>query len=70
MSGGYLLSVEPGELDADVFAERARDGRRALQERDAARASELLARSVRAVARATVGGGRVRGFRPGGHPPP
>jgi class 3 adenylate cyclase len=43
VSGGYLLSVAPGELDAEVFAERLREGRRALEEGDAARASVLLA---------------------------
>ena len=46
VSGGYLLSVEPGELDAEVFAERARDGRRALHERDPDRATELLAEAL------------------------
>ena len=42
VSGGYLLDVQPDELDAEVFAERARDGRRALEDGDPARASELL----------------------------
>jgi DNA-binding SARP family transcriptional activator len=42
VSGGYLLSVGSGELDAEVFAELARDARRAL----AARASELLAHAL------------------------
>ena len=41
--GGYLFWVEPGELDAEVFAQRIRDGRRALDDGDAVRASELLA---------------------------
>ena len=30
VSGGYLLDLGPGELDAEVFAERVRDGRHAL----------------------------------------
>jgi predicted ATPase/DNA-binding SARP family transcriptional activator len=47
VSGGYLLSVGPGELDADVFAERVRDGRRVLQEGDPVRASELLTEALR-----------------------
>jgi DNA-binding SARP family transcriptional activator len=46
VSGGYLLAVRPGEFDADVFADRLRDGRRALEEDDPARASELLAEAL------------------------
>jgi predicted ATPase/DNA-binding SARP family transcriptional activator len=46
VSGGYLLSVRAGELDADVFAETVRDGRRALEENDPIRASELLAAAL------------------------
>jgi DNA-binding SARP family transcriptional activator/tetratricopeptide (TPR) repeat protein len=42
VSGGYLLSVGPDELDAEVFAERVRAGRRALEAHDPARARELL----------------------------
>ena len=42
VTGGYMLSVAPGELDADVFADRVRDGRRALAEGNPGRASELL----------------------------
>lgn len=42
VGGGYLLSVATGELDAEVFAERVRDGRRALEAGDPVRASELL----------------------------
>ena len=44
--GGYLLAVEPGELDADVFADLVRDGRAALQAGDPARASELLVEAL------------------------
>ena len=33
VSGGYLLAVRPGELDAEVFAARVTDGRRALDRR-------------------------------------
>ncbi len=43
ISGGYLLVVQPGELDADVFAERVREGRRVLEEGDPVRAGEVLA---------------------------
>ena len=46
VSGGYLLSVGSGELDAEVFAERVRDGRRALEDGDPTRASELLAEAL------------------------
>jgi predicted ATPase/DNA-binding SARP family transcriptional activator len=42
VSGGYMLSLAPGELDAWVFAERVREGRGALGAGDPARASELL----------------------------
>ena len=42
VSGGYLLDVHADELDAEVFAARFRDGRRALQEGDPAKARELL----------------------------
>ena len=46
VSGGYLLQVAPGELDAEVFAERVRDGRGALEEGDPARASEALGQAL------------------------
>jgi DNA-binding SARP family transcriptional activator len=42
VSGGYLLSVGPGELDSEVFADQMRDGRRSLEDGDPARASEML----------------------------
>ena len=42
VSGGYLLAVAPGELDADVFEARMEDGRRALDEGEAMRAAEVL----------------------------
>jgi DNA-binding SARP family transcriptional activator/DNA-binding CsgD family transcriptional regulator len=42
VSGGYVLDVRPNELDAETFAERVRDGLRALDEGDPTRASELL----------------------------
>lgn len=44
--GGYLLSVEPGELDAKRFADSVRDGRRALEVGDPARASEVLTEAL------------------------
>ena len=46
VSGGYLLSVDPGELDTDVFAERVRNGRRALEDGDPARASKSLVEAL------------------------
>jgi predicted ATPase/DNA-binding SARP family transcriptional activator len=46
VGGGYLLSVGPGEVDAAVFAERVRNGRRALEEGDPADASKLLAQAL------------------------
>jgi predicted ATPase/DNA-binding SARP family transcriptional activator len=42
VGGGYLLSLAPGELDAELFAERVRDGRRTLEQGDTAGARELL----------------------------
>jgi DNA-binding SARP family transcriptional activator len=42
LTGGYLLAVGPGELDADVFQARAQDGHRALEQGAPARAAELL----------------------------
>jgi predicted ATPase/DNA-binding SARP family transcriptional activator len=46
VGGGYLLTVVPGELDAELFAERIRDGRRTLEQGDAAGASELLSEAL------------------------
>ena len=46
VAGGYVLSLAPGELDAELFAERARDGRRALEQGDAAGAGELLSQAL------------------------
>jgi predicted ATPase/DNA-binding SARP family transcriptional activator len=46
VSGGYLLSVAPGEMDADVFAERVQEGRGALDAGDAARAREVLSAAL------------------------
>lgn len=46
VSGGYLLLVAPGDLDADVVDERVRSGRRALEEGDPAQASELLTEAL------------------------
>lgn len=40
--GGYVLRVEPGELDADVFAGLASDGRSALACNDFDKAADLL----------------------------
>ena len=46
VSGGYLLTVESGELDAEVFARMVEDGQRALDAADPARASELLSAAL------------------------
>jgi DNA-binding SARP family transcriptional activator len=40
VAGGYLLSIGPGELDADVFEAYVQDGRRALADGEPARAAE------------------------------
>jgi DNA-binding SARP family transcriptional activator len=42
VSGGYLLSVGPGQLDAHVFAERVEDGLRALGSDQPAQAAGRL----------------------------
>lgn len=44
--GGYLLSAAPGELDAEVFAELVQAGRRALDDGDAAGASQRLSEAL------------------------
>jgi DNA-binding SARP family transcriptional activator len=41
VSGGYLLAVAPGDLDTELFGERVRAGRRALEVSEPARASAL-----------------------------
>jgi predicted ATPase/DNA-binding SARP family transcriptional activator len=46
VGGGYMLSVGPGELDAEAFAIGVQHGRRALESRDADRASELLVQAL------------------------
>ena len=42
VGGGYLISIQPGELDADVFSAGVEQGGRALDAGDPARAAELL----------------------------
>lgn len=46
VSGGYVLSVARGELDAEVFELGIRDGRYALDAGEAERASELFSRAL------------------------
>jgi predicted ATPase/DNA-binding SARP family transcriptional activator len=46
VSGGYLLRVESGELDAEVFLQRVREGCRVLEGGDPARGGELLAQAL------------------------
>ena len=46
VGGGYLLPVESGELDADVFRAGVREGRAALDAGDPARASGLLGQAL------------------------
>jgi DNA-binding SARP family transcriptional activator/tetratricopeptide (TPR) repeat protein len=47
VAGGYLLAVSPGELDADVFQARLRDGCRALEGGDARSARDALSEALR-----------------------
>jgi DNA-binding SARP family transcriptional activator len=42
VTGGYLLTVRPGELDAEVFQTRVEDARRALEAGDTARGRDGL----------------------------
>ena len=42
VGGGYMLSVGPGELDAEAFRAGVQAGRRALRAGEAGRAAELL----------------------------
>ena len=44
--GGYLIRVEPGELDAEVFERLATEGSSALGRRSYAEAAELLAEAL------------------------
>jgi predicted ATPase/DNA-binding SARP family transcriptional activator len=46
VSGGYLLSVAPGELDSEVFAAGVREGRQALEAGEPERAAALLAQAL------------------------
>jgi DNA-binding SARP family transcriptional activator len=46
VSGGYLLAVAPGELDADVFQTRMQEGRRALEAGQPARARDVLGQAL------------------------
>jgi predicted ATPase/DNA-binding SARP family transcriptional activator len=46
VSGGYVLTARPGELDAHEFASGVQHGRAKLEEGDAVSASELLARAI------------------------
>jgi predicted ATPase/DNA-binding SARP family transcriptional activator len=47
VAGGYMLSIEPGELDTNCFQARVEDGRRAFAAGDPARARELLDDALR-----------------------
>jgi YVTN family beta-propeller protein len=44
--GGYLLDIEPAQLDAERFERLTADGRDALERGDAPRASELIRRAL------------------------
>jgi predicted ATPase/DNA-binding SARP family transcriptional activator len=47
IGGGYMLSVGPGELDADTFEMDVKAGQRALRGGEPARARELLDQALR-----------------------
>ena len=46
VAGGYLMTVEPGALDSDVFEAHVRDGQQALVDGEPAGALELLSRGL------------------------
>ena len=46
VSGGYLLAVGPGELDAEVFQTRMQEGRRALEAGEVGRARDVLGQAL------------------------
>lgn len=46
VAGGYLLAVQPGELDADEFERGVEDGRRALAGGDPRRARDILSEGL------------------------
>jgi predicted ATPase/DNA-binding SARP family transcriptional activator len=46
ISGGYVLDVQEGDLDAAVFEARVAEGRDALRRGDAARATQMLAEAL------------------------
>ena len=56
VSGGYLLSIPPDELDADAFERAVRSGTQALETGAAAQGGRHPVRRPGAVARAPVGG--------------
>ena len=68
VGGGYLLAVEPGELDADLFRTCLRDGAECARRRPAGGGGGGAARGAGDVARAAAGRRGVRGLRPGRDP--
>ncbi len=46
VGGGYLLSLESGELDAELFADSVHDGRRALEAGNPSYAREVLTEAL------------------------
>jgi len=46
VTGGYLLAVKYGELDAEVFETRIQDGRRAFEAGDARQAKDVLGEAL------------------------
>ncbi len=59
VSGGYFLSVAPGELDADVFVAQVQDGRAALDAGDPVQSARSARFGFGFVARGALGRGRV-----------
>ena len=63
VSGGYLLAVGPGQLDAQVFERQVQDGLRALDSGHPDRASQLLRAGLELSARPAAGRARFRELR-------
>ena len=66
---GYMLRVEPDELDADRFERLLSEGRAAHEARDHANAARHASPGARAVAGPCAGGLRLRPVRSGGDRP-
>ena len=68
--GGYVLELEPAQLDAERFERLAGDGRAALERGEARQRERAASPGTRPVARPGARGSRVRAARTDLHRPP